>query len=157
MKLFLREDVSKLGRTGDLVTVTDGYARNFLLPRKLAFIATKENEKRVQAETRRRAAKELARVESLKELAQLVRGRSVTIRARANEEQKLFGSVGPAQIVEALESEHGARVGPETVVLDEPIRELGVFDVKLVFRSENEPDIETTIKVWVVSASDEEG
>ncbi len=156
MKLFLRDDISKLGKAGDLVNVPDGYARNFLLPRKLAFIATQENEKRVQAEAKRRAATELARVESLKELAQLVRGRSVTIRARANEEQKLFGSVGPAQIVEALESEHGALVGPETVVLDEPIRELGVFDVKLTFRSGGEPDIETAIKVWVVSTSNGE-
>lgn len=146
MKLFLRDDVEKLGRAGDLVEVSDGYARNFLLPRKLAFKATTENEKRIQAEARRRSATELARVQSLQELAQGLAGRSVTIRARATEEQKLFGSVGPEQIVEALKSEHGAVLDPAAVVLDEPIRELGVFDVKLRLAGE----IDSAIKVWVV-------
>jgi len=146
VKLFLRDDVEKLGRAGDLVEVSDGYARNFLLPRKLAFKATPENEKRIQAEARRRSATELARVQSLQELAEGLAGRSVTIRARATEEQKLFGSVGPEQIVEALKSEHGAVLDPAAVVLDEPIRELGVFDVKLRLAGE----IDSAIKVWVV-------
>ena len=146
MKLFLRDDVAKLGHAGELVEVADGYARNFLLPRKLAFIATRENEKRIRAEARHRDAKELARVESLKELGEGLEGRSVTIRARATEEQKLFGSVGADEIVEALRSEHGAEVEPGAVVLDEPIRELGVFDVTLRLAGE----IESTIKVWVV-------
>jgi large subunit ribosomal protein L9 len=146
VKLFLRDDVEKLGRAGDLVEVSDGYARNFLLPRKLAFKATPENEKRIQAEARRRSATVLARVQSLQELAEGLAGRSVTIRARATEEQKLFGSVGPEQIVEALKSEHGAVLNPDAVVLDEPIRELGVFDVKLRLAGE----IDSAIKVWVV-------
>ena len=146
MKLFLRDDVEKLGRAGDLVEVANGYARNFLLPRKLAFIATQENEKRIKAEARRRSATELARVQSLQELAEGLAGRSVTIRARATEEQKLFGSVGPEQIVEALKSEHGAELDPAAVVLDEPIRELGVFDVTLRLAAE----IDSAIKVWVV-------
>ena len=146
MKLLLRDDVEKLGRAGDLVEVSGGYARNFLLPRKLAFIATRENEKRIQAEARRRSAKELARVQSLQELAEGLAGRSVTIHARATEEQKLFGSVGPEQIVEALKSEHGAELDPAAVVLDEPIRELGVFDVTLRLAAK----IDSAIKVWVV-------
>ena len=146
MKLFLRDDVSKLGKAGDVVDVAEGYARNYLLPRELAYIATAENEKRIRAEARRRAEKELARVESMKELARLLDGRSITIRARANEEQKLFGSVGPVEIAEALKAEHGARVEPEHVALDEHIRELGVFDVAVRFDAE----IGSTVKVWVV-------
>ncbi len=146
MKLFLRDDVEKLGRAGDLVEVSDGYARNFLLPRKLAFKATPENEKRIQAEARRRSATEVARVQSLQGLAEGLAGRSVTIRARATEEQKLFGSVGPEQIVEALKNEHGALLDPAAVVLDEPIRELGVFDVTLRLAAK----IDSAIKVWVV-------
>jgi large subunit ribosomal protein L9 len=146
MKVFLREDVTKLGKAGEMVTVSDGYALNCLLPRKLAFIATPENERRVQAEAKRRAAKELERVASLKELAGLLSGRSVTINARANEEQKLFGSVGGEEVAEALKAEHGANVQPGHVVLETPIRELGVFDVKLRLAD----DIESEIKVWVV-------
>jgi len=146
MKVLLREDVPKLGKAGALVEVSKGYARNYLLPRSLAFIATKENERRVQAEAKRRAAKELERVESLKELAKLIAGKSVTIRARANEEQKLFGSVGPVEIAQALTAEHGARVEPSQVALDTPIKDIGVFDVKLRLA----PEVEADIKVWVV-------
>jgi large subunit ribosomal protein L9 len=146
MKLFLRDDISKLGKAGDLVDVADGYARNFLLPRKLAYVASTENEKRIKAEARKRAETELARVESLKDLAKLLDGRSVTIKARANEEQKLFGSVGPEQIAEAIRAEHGAQVNPGHVALDDHIDELGVFDVAISL----DADIKSTVKVWVV-------
>ena len=152
MKLFLRDDVSKLGKAGDLVNVADGYACNFLLPRELAFIATPENEKRVRAEQRRRAAKELARIDSLRELAEALSGRSVTLVARANEEQKLFGSVDAEQIAEAIRNEHGADIEPRQVVLDVPIHELGVFDVKLHLAK----DIDSEIKVWVVEQERED-
>lgn len=146
MKVFLREDVKKLGKAGELVDVSNGYAFNCLLPRELAFVATADNERRVQAEAKRRSTRELERVKSLKELAGLLTGRSVTINARANEEQKLFGSVGGAEIAEALKAEHGANVEAEHVALENPIRELGVFDVKLRFAD----DIESEVKVWVV-------
>ena len=146
MKVFLREDVQKLGKAGDLVDVAGGYAFNCLIPRNLAFIATPENERRVQAEAKRRATKELERVESMKELAGLLAGRSVTINARANEEQKLFGSVTETEVAEALKAEHGANVAPSHVVLVNPIRELGVFDVKLSFGD----GVESEVKVWVV-------
>ena len=146
MKLFLRDDVSKLGKAGDLVNVADGYARNFLLPQELAFVATPENKKRIRAEQKRRATKELDRIESLRELALALNGRSVTLAARANEEQKLFGSVGAEQIAEAIRNEHGADIEPRQVVLETAIQELGVFDVKL----ELDKDIDSEIKVWVV-------
>lgn len=146
MKLFLRDDVSKLGKAGDLIDVADGYARNFLLPRKVAYIATAENEKRIKAEAKRRDETELARVDSLKELAKLLDGRSVTIKARANEEQKLFGSVGPEEVADAIRSEHGAQVRPEHVALEDHIQELGVFDVAIRL----DANIESIVKVWVV-------
>ncbi len=146
MKLFLRDDVPKLGRVGDLVQVAEGYARNYLLPRELAFIATPENELRIRAEQRRKATRELDRIESLKELALALKGRSVTLTVRANEEQKLFGSVGADQIAEAIRSEHGAKIEPRQVVLEAAIQELGVFDVQLHLAK----DISSEIKVWVV-------
>ena len=146
MKVFLREDVAKVGKAGELVEVAKGFALNCLFPRKLAYTATPDNQRRVQAEGKRRAVRELQRVESMKELAKLLAGRSVTINARANEEQKLFGSVGPAEVAAALKAEHGANVEPTHVALDQPIRELGVFDVKLRLGE----GIESDIKVWVV-------
>jgi large subunit ribosomal protein L9 len=146
MKLFLRSDLSKLGRAGDLVEVADGYARNYLLPRNLAFLATPENEKRIRAERKCLEARELERLDSLKELGAALSGRSVTIGARANEEQKLFGSVGADEIVESLRSEHGVEIEPGQVLMEEHIRQLGVYDVKLRLA----PDTETEIKVWVV-------
>ncbi len=146
MKLFLRDDVSKLGKVGDLVNVAEGYARNFLLPRELAFIATPEKEKRIKAEQKRRATNQLEQIDSLRELAEALAGRSVTLTVRANEEQKLFGSVGAEQIVEAMQAEHGATIEAHQVALDAPIHELGVFDVKLRLAA----GIESEIKVWVV-------
>ena len=153
MKIFLRDDVSKLGKAGDLVNVAEGYARNFLLPRDLAYIATAENEKRIKAEQKRRAMKQLEQIESLRELAGALDGRSVTLTVRANEEQKLFGSVGAEQIVEAIHAEHGATIEARHVVLDAGIHELGVFDVKLRLAD----DIESEIKVWVVEQESNEG
>ena len=146
MRLLLRDDVAKLGRAGDVVDVADGYARNFLLPRSLAFIATPENEKRIRAEQKRREATEVARLDSLKEISERLNGRSVTLSVRANEEQKLFGSVGGEHIAEAVWNEHGAKVEPRQVLLESPIQELGVFDVKLRLAE----DAEAEIKVWVV-------
>ncbi len=153
MKLFLREDVPKLGKASDLVNVSEGYARNFLLPKRLAFIATPENEKRIRAEQKHRDVNELARVDSLKELAEALQGRSVTLSVRANAEQKLFGSVAGEHVAEAIWNEHGARVEPRQIMLDTPIYELGVFDVKLRLAK----DIESEIKVWVVEQEAEEG
>ena len=146
MKVILREEVEKLGDAGQIVDVTDGYARNYLLARRLALVATKENEQRVQAQMRRRAVSERERIESLRAMASRLNGCSITIAARANEEQKLFGSVGADEIAASLASEHDARIEREQVALKEPIRDLGVFDVKLSLA----PDIGADIKVWVV-------
>lgn len=146
MKVILRDDVEKVGRAGEIVEVSPGYARNFLVARKLAFIATKDNVLRAEAEKRRRAQEILARVQSMKELARALEGRSVTIRARANEEQKLFGSVGPEEVAQGLKAEHGAAVTPSQVDLADHLRELGVFDVRLRLAD----DVEATVKVWIV-------
>jgi large subunit ribosomal protein L9 len=146
MKVFLRENVEKVGKAGEMVDVAEGYAFNCLIPRKLAYLATGDNELRVHAEAKRRSVHELERVASLKELATLLAGRSVTISARANEEQKLFGSVDAAMVAAALKAEHGANVEPSHVALEQPIRELGVFDVKLRFAE----GIQSDVKVWVV-------
>lgn len=149
MKVILRDDVAKLGNLGEVVDVKPGYARNYLLPRQLAYLATPDAEKRITAERKRRAMKEAKRVEDLKALAEQVNGRSVTISAKAQEE-KLFGSVGAKEIVHALKVEHKVDVPESAVAIEAPFKTLGTPDVVLKFA----PGAEATIKVWIVAESE---
>ena len=146
MKLVLRARVHRLGRAGEIVEVADGYARNYLLPRRLAMPATPENQKRISAEKKRAAAREAVRVERLSEVSGQLEGKSVTISVKATEDNKLYGSVGGKEIAAAVEAEHNIEIDPEHVVLEEPFKELGVYDVKLEFA----PEAHALLKVWVV-------
>ncbi|NLW85498.1 MAG: 50S ribosomal protein L9 [Planctomycetes bacterium] len=145
MKLLLKKNVANLGIIGDVVEVKPGYARNYLLPQALALMPTKGNLKRVEADKQRyleQLAKEKA---ALKEKAKLVDGKEITIAARANEEGHLYGSIGPAQITAAL-AEGGMFVEPSNIILDNAIRQLDKYDVRVVF----DADITAAISVWVV-------
>lgn len=145
MKVLLRRNVAMLGKIGQVVDVRAGYARNYLLPQQLAVEPTAGNLKAVEAE-KERYLQELAAMRSeLEAKAQAVRGKEVTIAARANEEGRLYGSVGPAQIVAAL-AEQGVFIAAENIVLDSPIRQLDKYDVELLFGE----DVKSMIHVWVV-------
>lgn len=146
MKLVLRANVERVGRIGDLVEVADGYARNFLLPQSLAMPATRENRKRVEAERKRAAMREALRIAKLSELAQVLDGKSVTISVKATEDNKLYGSVGPMEIADAVKAEHSLAIDPAHVALEAPFKELGVYDVKLGLTAE----AEANLKVWIV-------
>ncbi|MHC4985774.1 MAG: 50S ribosomal protein L9 [Planctomycetota bacterium] len=152
MKVLLNQDVPKLGHIGDVVDVKNGYARNYLLPRGLAVEPTVANLKAIEA-ARAKRMEELAREKAeMESQADAVRGREVTIAARANEEGHLYGSVGPAQIAAAMAAE-GAFVDAELIHLDEPIRQLDKYDVAVKFSD----SVQATIHVWVVPAHDEDG
>jgi|SRR5579883_3002946 len=128
MEVILREDVEKLGSRGDVVKVANGYARNFLLPRKLAVYATEANKKIVAQERDaavRREAKEQA---DAQHLAQLMSSASVTIARRAGENDQLFGSVTAQDIATALEAQN-FHIERRKIQLDEPIRTLGEHKV----------------------------
>ncbi len=146
MKLVLRANVERLGRAGEIVEVADGYASNYLLPRRLAMPATRENQKQIEAEKKRTAVREAVRIAELSELAGMVEGKSVTISVKATEDNKLYGSVGAKEIAAALEAEHDLAVDPAHVMLDAPFKELGVYDVRLEFT----PESRAALKVWVV-------
>lgn len=146
MEVLLLEDVERLGKKGEVVKVAPGYARNYLLPRKLAALSTPENLRALEAE-RRRAEKQAAEREAaLREMATRLEGTSVTITARAGEGGHLFGSVGPASIAAALQAE-GFEVSEDMVHLEAPFRELGVYSVELRLGAE----IHCTTRVWVVA------
>jgi large subunit ribosomal protein L9 len=127
MKIILLEDVDNLGKTGDIKDVSDGYARNFLLPRKLAEIATPEaiNRSKIQAE--KRIEKEKEELEKNQKLAQELEGREVIIKAKA-EDGKLFGSVGVKEIIKELKNQE-IEIDAKAVLLDDPIKEMGEKEV----------------------------
>lgn len=145
MKLLLTKSVTHLGIVGDVVNVSAGYARNYLIPRHLATEPTDANMRRL-AEARKVAELELARERTrMEEVIKRLEGVEVTVHARANEEGVLYGSVGRKEISHAL-SEEGHGVAPEHIALPAPIRRLDTVPVEVRFSA----DLKTTIKVWVV-------
>ncbi len=145
MKVLLLKDVRKLGHLGDVVDVKVGYARNYLLPQRVATHPTDENIKAIE-DTRRVAAAERARRQKqFEDLAAKMVDASVTIEAAANPEGTLYGSVGPKEVATALQTA-GYAVLPEHVILDPPIRTLDNRTVKVEFTDE----LVVQVKVWVV-------
>lgn len=130
MKVILKEDVETLGKRGDTIKVTDGYARNYLIPKGLAMEATSISAKAIEHERKliaKRAEKEKKNAESL--LASFA-GVSVSIARKTADQEKLFGSVTTKDIEKALE-EKGHKVDRKQIVLDEPIKQIGEYPVKI--------------------------
>jgi large subunit ribosomal protein L9 len=147
MQVILREDVEKLGKIGDLVKVSDGYARNFLVPTKKAIEATPKNlnamnhAKKMVSDRLRKVKKE-ATAEADK-----IKGLSIVIKAKTGEEGKLFGSVTTMDIAEAMKAQ-GVAIDKRKIVLEEPIKRLGDFTVSIKLHA----DIAADVKVSVVAA-----
>jgi large subunit ribosomal protein L9 len=128
MDLILREDIDKLGNRGDLVKVADGYARNYLLPKRLAVPATDSNKKIVEQERQGHLRREVKLVGEAQDLATLMSGVTVTIAQKAGEMDQLFGSVTSKDIAEALEKQD-YHIDRRKIQLAEPIRQLGEYKV----------------------------
>ncbi len=145
MEVILREDVPQLGQRGDIVTVKNGYARNYLLPRKLAMEATPGNRKQVagmKAAAARREATEKTSADSLAtQLAEVV----LTIPAKAGESDQLFGSVTTMDIAEGLEAK-GFAIDKRRILLEEPIKTVGEYTVPLRLHRQ----VTASVKVNVV-------
>lgn len=148
MEVILRQAVDKLGHPGDVVKVSAGYARNFLLPRGFAYEATPGNKKRIAQEKDRLQADENARVTSAQELADRLAQVSLTFSARVGDEGKLFGSVTASDIAEQLHLQGFTAVEKRMIDLHEPIRALGVYRVAIKLHADVKPEI----KVWVIKA-----
>lgn len=146
VQVILKKDVADLGHAGDLVTVKPGYARNYLIPQGMAFLATEGNLRRFEEERRQiEQAAERDR-ENASQMAGRLEGQSLTFKVRAGEEGRLFGSVTSADIADSLAAE-GLEVDRRIIRLEDPIKELGVYDVTIRLHA----DVEPTIKVWVVA------
>lgn len=144
MEVILREDVEKLGSRGQMVKVANGYARNYLLPKRLAVPATDANKKIVEQERQAHLKREAKLVADAGELAKMMEGVTVTITQKAGENDQLFGSVTSKDIAEALEKQ-GYTIERRKIVLDEPIKTLGEFKVTL--RLHREVPAEITVRV----------
>ena len=150
MKLFLKKDISNLGDLGDVVDVKSGFARNYLIPYGFAVEVGQANLHWIEAQKRRLEKHEKQRLDGLKALAESVDGASCTLIARATEEGHLFGSVTTQSIADQLAAD-GVELDAECLDLESPIKELGIYNLVAKIH----PDVESTIKVWVVKADDD--
>jgi large subunit ribosomal protein L9 len=146
MEVILRQAVDNLGHPGDVVVVSPGFARNYLLPRGIAYQATEGNKKRISQEKARLEAAEAERRSAAESIAKQLEEVSITFSARVGEEGKLFGSVTSADIVEQLEAQ-GFTVEKRQVELGEPIKTLGVYRIPIRLHADVHPEI----KVWVIA------
>jgi large subunit ribosomal protein L9 len=144
MEVILREDIDKLGNRGEMVKVASGYARNFLLPKKLAVAATDANRKIVEQERQSHLRKEAKQKGEAEELAKLIGAVTVTIVRKAGEADQLFGSVTANDIADALALQHYT-VERRRVQLEDPIRTLG--DHKVTVRLHRDVTAEVTVNV----------
>jgi large subunit ribosomal protein L9 len=145
MDVILRQDVDKVGQSGEVVTVKDGFGRNFLLPRGLAYLATDSNRKRLAAEQTQKNRKHGAEIAAAQDVANRLESLSLTFTMKAGEGDKLFGSVTTADIADRLKTE-GFSVDKKQVELDEPLKALGVYKVAVRLHHEVKPDV----RIWVV-------
>lgn len=145
MKVILQEEVANLGSVGDVVDVADGYGRNYLLPRSLAVIADERNTHRLDHQRRLAAARQTKVLAAAKELAAKISGTAVSIKRQAGAEDKIFGSVTNQDVQEALAAQ-GVEVDRRNIVLSEPIRNIGVFQVPVKVHRE----VEASVKVYVI-------
>jgi large subunit ribosomal protein L9 len=150
MQVILLERVEKLGQIGDVVTVKDGFARNFLLPRKKALRANEANRKVFESNRERIEADNASRRGDAEVAAKDIDGKSVTLIRQASNTGQLYGSVSVRDIVEALEAD-GAKVNKAMVVLDRPIKAIGVETVKIALH----PEVSVTVKVNVARSPEE--
>jgi large subunit ribosomal protein L9 len=151
IQLLLIQPVEHLGSQGDVVEVKRGYAVNYLIPQGLATLATEHHKRMVEKHKARLMDIQASRLAGLRALANTLSRQSLTIEANANEEGHLYGSVGPTEIVNALKR-NNVTLTPDQVRLQGPLKELGLYTVKVHLGQE----IEADLKVWVVPSVAEE-
>ncbi len=147
MKVILKEDIEGVGKMGDLVSVADGYARNFLIPHGKALRATERNVKQLNHQRRLVESSIRRHREAAAQLAQKIESSSCTITRAAGENEKLFGSVTKIDIAEALR-EIGIHVDRRQIQLEHPIKSLGPYTVEIKLQA----DIKANLKLWVIKA-----
>ncbi len=145
MKVIFLEDVAKIARAGDIKEVADGYGRNFLIPKKLAAPASPETTARLEARLKSQANKQFQTEAELVNTAKQLEGKEVIIKAKVGAKDRLYGSVTSADISAELEKITGITVDKRKIELDEPIRELGSFDIAIKLGKNIIPKVKVTV------------
>lgn len=145
MQIILQEDVEKLGTRGQLVDVAEGYARNFLLPRKLGLEATPGNMKRLEKMRAAFAKKTAVEKDSAQKLAELLAGVSLTLSRKAGDNDQLFGSVTSGDITEALKAQ-GYEIEKRKIVLADPIKLVGEYEIPVKLHREVSANVKLAVK-----------
>ncbi len=148
MKVILQQDVKGQGKKGQLIEASDGYARNFLLPKKLAVPATAENLNTMKVQDKARKAKEAAEKAEAERIAAALESTQVVIQAKGGDGGRLFGSVTSKEVSDALKAQHGMDIPKAKIVQDEPIKAFGAYTLKCKLGYE----ITGTIHVTVTEA-----
>ena len=146
MELILRVDIPKLGKAGTIVNVAEGYARNYLLPKKLADKPTQDAKDQIEAIVRRHRIEEAKALEACQEMAKRLEDITVKLARKAGEDEKLFGSVTAKDIADELEAQNVV-LDSKKIQLETPIKQLGLTNVEVKLHSE----VTASLKVWVVS------
>jgi large subunit ribosomal protein L9 len=145
MKIILRSNIEQLGKIGDVVNVAPGYARNYLIPQEKAYLANKGNLTRIEFDKKKAGQLVEQEIEAARKLAEQMKDISLTFQVKVSEEEQLYGSVSTSDIATEM-AKQGHEIERKRVLLDEPIKQLGVYTVGISLH----PEVETEIKVWVV-------
>ena len=130
MKVILQQDVKGQGKKGQMIDVAEGYARNFLLPRKLAVLATADAMNTMKLQEKAKKAEEARLKAEAEAIAEKLKSSQVKVTARAGANGKLFGAVTSKEVSDALQSQHGIELAKQKIVLDEPIKSFGSYQLK---------------------------
>lgn len=150
MKLLLKDDVDNLGRRGDVVDVKPGFARNFLIPRRIGIEVTAENLRLIDVEKKKISVREEKRKDELVALKRRLEAVRYIIKSKVSEDGHLYGSVGEREVADSVRDTIKVEIEQKSVVIEKPIKETGLYEVPVHLHAE----IVANLKVWVV---DEEG
>ena len=145
MEVILLQDIEKLGRENDVVKVKDGYARNYLIPRNLAVLSSPNALKTLELRKKARQAKEQIKKKDLEELSKKINSLSCTIAVESGVDDKIFGTVTSEGIRNAIGQE-GVDIDKRNILIEEPIKKLGVYQVKIKLH----PEVKAALRIWIV-------
>jgi large subunit ribosomal protein L9 len=145
MEVILNQDVDKIGKAGQVVKVKDGFARNFLLPNKLALPVTPANLKQLEAQKRKKALDSEKATKEAESVKQKLEALSLTIPVLTQEDEKMYASITAQDLAAALKEE-GIEIDKNSILLDQPITALGIYEIAIKLH----PEISAKIKVWIV-------
>jgi len=145
MKIILRETYQTLGEAGSIVNVTDGYARNFLIPKRIAMKYTRSSLRILEEEKKIEETRKNKEMKAAEQLGNVLRKVSLTASVKVGEEDRVFGTVTSQDIVNLLK-EKGFDIDKKKILLEDPIKALGIYTIKIKVH----PQVETSVKLWVV-------